>query len=380
MPGELTTMNRIKATPQTILQGKGYFIWKIRYCEGGDVNAIADLAVESQFTHAIIKVANGSRTYNIHPQTGEDLVGPMVKALRNKDISPWGWQYIYGYDPIAEADKAVQRVKQFNLAGFVIDAEAEYKAPGMERKARQYMNRLRSGLPNTPLALSSYRFPSYHPQLPWDAFLDKCDLAMPQVYWEQSYNPASQLERCVNEYQEQTHSRPVIPTGSAYKRGDWQATPEHVIEFMDKAIELDIPAVNYWEWAHTRKHLPETWDAVRDYYWPVEEKEDIAALYISALNTHDPEKVLALYDDDAVHVTSKRTIQGKQAIREWYQEFFREILPNGVFYLTNSIGAKSLRFINWTANSSAGEVNISSDTLSLYHGKIMYHYSFFIVT
>ena len=109
------------------LQGKGYFIWKIRYCEGGDVEAIADLAAESQYTHAIIKVADGSRTYNLHPETGRDLVVPLVKALREREIEPWGWQYVYGYDPIDEADKAVQRVRQFDLDGFVVDAEAEFK-------------------------------------------------------------------------------------------------------------------------------------------------------------------------------------------------------------------------------------------------------------
>ena len=362
------------------LQGKGYFIWKIRYCEGGDVEAIADLAAESQYTHAIIKVADGSRTYNLHPETGRDLVVPLVKALREREIEPWGWQYIYGYDPIDEADKAIQRVRQFDLDGFVVDAEAEFKKPGMQRVASQYMNRLSAGLPDTPIALSSYRFPSYHPRIPWDEFLKKSDLAMPQVYWEQSNNPAAQLERCVNEYQTMPYSRPVIPTGSAYRRGEWRTTPEHIIEFMEKALELNLPAANFWEWAHTRRYLPETWEAVSDFYWPVKSEENLLVRYLRALNEHNWKEIAGLYTEQAVHVTNSETIKGREEIARWYRNFFSEVMPNGVFYKTNLIGNGSIRHMTWTAQSSAGEINFGSDTLALEDGLINYHYSFYIIT
>ena len=82
------------------LEGKGYFIWRIKNCEGGDVNAIADMAVEAQFTHVLVKVADGPGIYNINPKTGQDLVPPLVESLRERDIHVWGWQYVYGYDPI----------------------------------------------------------------------------------------------------------------------------------------------------------------------------------------------------------------------------------------------------------------------------------------
>ena len=109
------------------LEGKGWYIWKIRHCEGGDVEAIADMAVEAGLTHVLIKVANATWSYNIDPQTNEDLVGTLVKELKSRDISVWGWQYVFGNDPIREADKAIQRVREFKFDGFVIDAEDEYK-------------------------------------------------------------------------------------------------------------------------------------------------------------------------------------------------------------------------------------------------------------
>lgn len=363
------------------LQGKGYFIWKIRYCEGGDVNAIADLAQEAQYTHLVIKVADGSRTYNLHPDSGADLVPPLVEALRNRGISPWGWQYIYGYDPLAEANRAIERVNQLGLDGFVVNAEAEFKQPGMDRKASQYMRRLRAGLPNTSLALSSYRFPSYHPRLPWDEFLGLCDLAMPQVYWEQLHNPAQQLTRCVNEYRNLKYARPIIPTGSAYKRGSWQSTPEDVINFLTHAYQINLRGANFWVWSHTRRYLPETWNAIQDYFWAEQPVDDILFRFIEALNAHDPDQVASLYDENAVLVNSQRTIQGRPAIVDWYKELFREILPNGVFKLSDTIGSGRTRHLYWTAVSSAGEVNLGSDTISLNGDqRIIYHYTFYSVT
>ena len=63
----------------------------------------------------------------------------------------------------------------------MIDVEREYKDAGKSKAAATFMNRLRAALPHIPVALCSYRFPSYHPQIPWKVFLERCDLNMPQV-------------------------------------------------------------------------------------------------------------------------------------------------------------------------------------------------------
>ena len=99
------------------LQGKGFFIWQIRHCEGGDAKAIALLAAEAGLSHVVIKVADGPAAYNVDMKTGIDLVPSVVEALRGYGIGVWGWHYIYGRDPIAEADIAIRRIKQFDLDG-----------------------------------------------------------------------------------------------------------------------------------------------------------------------------------------------------------------------------------------------------------------------
>ncbi len=361
------------------LQGKGVFIWKIRDCESGDTNAIANLSLQAGLTHILVKVADGTYSYNIDAQ-GSDLIYPLVMALRARGVQVWGWHYIYGDDPIGEANKALQRIQQHNLDGYVIDVEGEYKQPGKRTAANRFMGRLRSALPNLPIALSSYRFPSYHPQVPWREFLESCDYNMPQVYWQYAHNPADQLSRSMREFQSLAPLRPMIPTGSAYRTGSWSATPEDIRAFLETAQSLNIRGYNFWEWSNCRRYIPETWEAIEKFPGqPVPPPKDIAYLYIEALNTHNPDKVAELYQPDAIHITSARTVQGIMAIRNWYQSMFSQVLPRATFKLTGYTSSSTSRHITWTAASDRGNVQNGNDTIGLHNKKISYHYSFFSV-
>ncbi len=364
------------------LQGKGFFIWKVRDCEGGNPAAIANAAQAAGFTHVLIKIADGPYTYNVDRNTNQDLVPPVVQALREKNMRVWGWHYVYGNNPIGEANIAIRRLQELGLEGYVIDAEAEYKQPGKANAASAYLTRLRSSLPNLPFALSSYRYPTYHPQLPWKTFLEKVDFNMPQVYWEQAHNPDAQLKRCVREFQALTPVRPVIPTGPAYTVGGWKPTEADIKSFLDTTRELKLNAVNFFSWDECKARVPYIWDTVSAYQWGAAPPPpaDISDRWIAALNTRDPNKVIALYILDAVHITSARTIQGIEAIRAWYQNLFTQILPNATFTLTGFSGVGNSRHITWTAVSSAGKVSNGNDTIGMLDGKIAYHYSYFTIT
>jgi hypothetical protein len=362
------------------LQGKGYFVWRIPYCENGDVNAIANLSQQSGFTHVLIKVADGAYSYNLDTN-GTDLVPPLVQALHARSILAWGWHYIYGDYPTQEADKAIQRINQLGLDGYALDVEGEYKEPGKDAAARTFMTRVRNALPSFPIALCSYRFPTYHPQVPWTEFLEKCDMNMPQMYWVQAHNPGEQLIRCVQEFQAMSPFRPIIPVGSAYIQGTWAPTQADILEFLQTAQSLNLTAANFWEWSNTRANLPAIWNLIRDYPWGVTPPPpDITQAYIDALNTHNPDTVVALYSPTAIHVNSARTVQGTAAIRAWYQSLFNQILPNGVFVHTGFTGSGSSRHFTWTATSSAGNVFNGSDTFGLINNQIVYHYTSFSIS
>jgi hypothetical protein len=268
-----------------------------------------------------------------------------------------------------------------DLDGYVVDAEREFKEAGKAEAARTFMSRVRTGLPDAIIALSSYRFPSYHPQFPFQAFLEKCDLNMPQVYWLLSHNPGETLLRTLNEFQAITPIRPIIPTGSAFKQSSWSPTTADMLDFLQTARSLNMDAANFWEWANCRTNLPDIWNEIKDYEWPVTPPPlDIAQRYIQALNSRDPDQVIAFYLPNALHVTSARTLNGLQNIRNWYSNLFSTVLPGASFTLTSFTGNGNTRYLSWTACSSAGNVLNGSDTFGLLSDLIAYHYTFFTVT
>ncbi len=362
------------------LHGKGWFIWQIPRCENGQLAAIAETAHAAGLTHLLIKIAE--RTYAFgYDKDGRDLVAPVVSALRARGMGVWGWHYVYGDDPKREAEAAIKRVTQLGLDGYVIDAEAEYKRPGKASAARTFMQTLRAGLPNTPIALSSYRYPSLHPQLPWAAFLEKCDWVMPQVYWEQMHNPDQQLARCVAEFANVAlvgHARPLAPTGAAYGAGQWQATPDDITKFLNKALALKLPAVNFYSWDYARApgHTA-LWDAVKNFAWPTTQTPpDIAQRFIDALNASDLAALVRLYHLNAGHVTARRTIIGPEDLSKWYLDLLKNKLAGAKFTLLETSGKGNARRIKWAATgpAPAGKVADGDDTLGLREGLIQYHY------
>jgi hypothetical protein len=362
------------------VKGKGMMIWQIARCENGDAEKIATVAKQAGFSYVLIKVAEATGPYNVDKTTGKDLVPDVVTALRSKGIGVWGWHYVYGYNPTGEAQIAIKRTKEFNLDGYVIDAEAEYKLPGRETAAATFMNTLRPGLPNTPIALCSYRFPTYHPELPWSTFLEKCDFNMPQVYWQSAHKPAYQLERTVKEFKNIAPFRPIMPTGPMYKVGDWEPTAADVTEFMDSAQGMGLSSVNYFEWYYGRTIMQPVWNAISSYNWAgASQPTDIATQYLAALNARNATLLASLYHDKGVHITAEKTIQGIPAIQEWYLDFVVTRMPQAIFTMNNLTGDETSRHFTWQASSPAGNILNGNDTLGIHDGKIVYHYSYFTI-
>ncbi len=247
------------------LAGKGMFIWKVREIYAGDVARIADEAQRGGFSHVLVKVADGRYPYNVVGST--DYAGDLIAQLRTRGIQAWGWQYVYGANAAAEADMGARAAQKLGLQGFVVDAEGPFKAKGMNKIADQYMKRLRKQIPGIPLALSTYRYPNSHREFPFDVFLDYCDLAMPQVYWEGSANAAQQLQRSLSEYRALKRSVSIVPTGAAYSNNGWAPTPQQIVDFLKEVRSLGLTAANFWEWAGALENGGSLWNAIQGYDW-----------------------------------------------------------------------------------------------------------------
>jgi hypothetical protein len=226
--------------------GKGMFIWIIEDVFGGDLQAIAERAVALGLAWVSVKVAHGESTeYDYH--NPDPVVEGLVNVLHAENIQVWGWGSVYGDAPLPEAHTAIERIQRFNLRGWLIDAEGQYAQLHKAEAARQYMAELRTALPELPIGLCSYRFPSLHQELPWSAFLEACDFHAPQVYWAESHDAGAQLRRSVQELT-MLKDLPVVPVGAAYREHGWQPQIWELDEFNQTAKELDLPGVTWWRW------------------------------------------------------------------------------------------------------------------------------------
>jgi hypothetical protein len=309
----------------------------------------------------------------------------VVTALKAAGVQVWGWHYVRGDAPLGEARLGGQRARDLGLHGYVIDAEREYKGTAKRIAAQRYMSELRRILPDTPIALSSYRYPLMHRELPFEIFLEQCDYAMPQVYFEQAHDPEAQLERCLAQYMSLRPARPVIPTAPTYATGGWRPTPQEITRFVARAKSLGLKGVNAWSWDFAaRPAYIDLWNAVADFEWDPRPEEPppptIAELLVSRWNKHKPKQVIELYSKKAAHVTGARTVVGTSAILEWYRTIQREVLPDAEFALTGQSGKDNSWTFTWTAACGRGQVTDGCDTLGLRDGKIQYHYTYFTLT
>jgi ketosteroid isomerase-like protein len=360
-----------------VLSGKGMMIWQIPNCESGNVTTIANMAASAGFSYIMVKIADGPYAYS----KNSSLLASLVSALRAKNIGVWGWHYIYGSNPSGEASIAISQMKNYNLDGYVIDAESEFESTSMKTPAATYMSALRAGLPNTPIGLCSFRWPSYHQTFPWTTFLSKCDFNMPQVYWMSAHNPAYQLDKCYNEFKSYSPVLPIIPTGPAFYESSWSPTTSEVTAFLNEAKNLGMTAAHFFSWDDCRKNLPSVWTTIANYSWPAATvNKDICQKYIDALNSKNLDTIMALFTSEAVHIDAKSTIQGTTSIRSWFEQFINTTLPSGSFTLVSYSGSDTSRNFTWTATSSTGKVTNGSDTLGLVDGKIVYHYTFYTIT
>ncbi|HTX91767.1 MAG TPA: hypothetical protein VMC09_11200 [Anaerolineales bacterium] len=386
------------------LQGKGFFTFIISDTEGGNPGAILAAAQAASLSHVLVKIADGVRPFGLDG-SGADITFPVVQALRAAGIAVWGWHYVRGDDPAGEAKIAVQRAQGLGLDGYVVDAEEEYKTPGREAAARQFMSAVRGAL-TVPVALSSYRFPNYHPELPWSAFLEKCDYHMPQVYWEQAHNAGDQLRESKKQCDALPNARPYIPTGAAYNVTGWDPTPADVTDFLTSARALGLSAVNFFQWSSCRQALPQVWSTIAKFDWsapvqvtstvptetgssagvtsgtsstgttasttpPPPSSDVFTNQFLAALNSRKAGQAAALYDPAGVRVWGDDIQHRTISIQAGYATFFAGLPSGTAFSLANLEVDSDVRYIDWQAGSLTGET-----TLILKNGKITWDYTF----
>ncbi len=265
-----------------MLTGKGMWLWEIENTEA-DGDQMVALARDAGLGHIIVKLTDGEYSFPLPAKdpdgSKERLTHDVIARFQEAGIAVWGWGFAYGsgVDIEKQAYRMAARIRQFGLKGVVVNAEdfgqRKWSSQGGDSRARRYMEALHDGLAAIPddvvVALSSYRYLSAHTDFPFAAFLNYCDVAMPQVYWvtRGTGDALATLQKSYEEYAAAFPSKFYLPTGAAYGeyygtgsgRFYWSATPEQITRFLLHAQTLGLPAVNFWGWQHARNDTENLW-------------------------------------------------------------------------------------------------------------------------
>jgi hypothetical protein len=184
------------------------WIWQLSRTEGGDPDAIAARARAAGIATVVVKAADEDNRW---PQWSPAL----ITALHARGLHVCAWQFVYGARPDAEAEAAIDAIRQ-GADCFVVDAETRYE--GRYGAAQAYMERIRAAVgPGFPIGLTSFPYVDYHPGFPYSVFLGPggAQANLPQVYWKDigdSVDAASAHTLAHN----RIYGRPIAPIGQTY--------------------------------------------------------------------------------------------------------------------------------------------------------------------
>lgn len=233
-----------------MIKGKGLWIWKVSQLLSvhNTLEEAAAAAVNCGYSHVLVKVCNG--WYPWLPNTSEGKPIPeFLKLCREAGLQIILWTYSYCHTIPGETSACTKAINEYgdDESLFLIDVEIEYKKSGNGDYYISFVGNLNDRFPDMEIGYSSFRFPSLHQEIDWGDLTEASDFTIPQVYWEQTHNPAAQLQRSWNEYAKFSDI-PYYAAGAAYANRGWTPTEDECDEFSDKAKELGIEAINWWRW------------------------------------------------------------------------------------------------------------------------------------
>jgi hypothetical protein len=236
------------------IHGRSMWIWYLARSDGGSVPVIISRAHAAGVDTLIIKSSDGANYWS-------QFSPGLVRELRAGGLHVCAWQYVYGTNPVGEADMGARAVEA-GAQCLIIDAEAEYE--GRYASAQTYLHELRHQIGDSyPLGLASFPYVDYHPAFPYSVFLGSrgAQFDMPQMYWRDIGHSVGNVFR--HTYTEnRIYRRPLYPLGQTYG----SPSVEEVELFRGLAVRYGAPGISWWDYAWTS--AAGLWPVISGLYTP----------------------------------------------------------------------------------------------------------------
>lgn len=239
----------------TIPIGRGFWIWHLDKCEGGDLQKIAARARACGVTWLAIKAGNGGSQWS-------QFTTAVVQALHAAGIKVFGWSYdVPGFE--AAQAKVIKAVAATGADGFLIDAEIDWEhVDDPDASARKYVAAIAAlQLPaDFVLGHAPFDVISGHQKFPYTVLGTACMLVSPQMYWsEHGISVLASTNRAMTQWAAYRQKHPdackaLLPSGYSVKpdlRGGSTPTAEEILQFEVLCAAGGCPGVLLWRWDGT---------------------------------------------------------------------------------------------------------------------------------
>jgi peptidoglycan hydrolase-like protein with peptidoglycan-binding domain len=224
----------------TAFAGQGTWIWYMSASDGGTVASIVAQAKAAGVTTLFVKSSDGSTNY------WSQFSKQLVEELHAQGLKVCAWQYVYGTNPVGEAELGARAVAN-GADCLVIDAESQYE--GLYGAAQTYVDTLRAKVgPAYPVGLASFPYVNYHPSFPYSVFLgpNGAQFNVPQMYWHDIGTSVASV--FVNTYEQNlVYGRPILPLGQTYGG----VSSSELVAFRSLATAYGAAGDSFWDWQET---------------------------------------------------------------------------------------------------------------------------------
>ena len=203
------------------------WIWYVNQSDGGNLSNIIAQAHAAGVTTLYIKSSDGASNF------WTQFTPALVATLHANGLKVCAWQYVYGTNPVGEADLGAEAVAD-GADCLVIDAEVEYQG---KYAAAQQLHRHAAGQdrPELPArARLASRTSTTTSRFPYSVFLGPggAQFNAPQMYWHDI--GVSVPHVYANTYiSNRIYGRPIYPLGQTYGG----ASPSDILRFREEAVD-----------------------------------------------------------------------------------------------------------------------------------------------
>jgi hypothetical protein len=218
------------------LGGRGMWIWEIGSSDHGSLAAIIAQAKHYGVSTLMIKSSDGTGMWS-------QFSSSLVSTLHANGLRVCAWQYVYGNNPVAEANLGAQAVRD-GANCLLIDAESQYE--GKYVSAQTYIHKLRSLIGTSfPVALAGFPYMDFHPAFPYSVFLGPggAQYNAPQMYWKDIGVSVDTVYAHTFAYN-RLYGRPIFPLGQVYNR----PPSSQIKRFRQIGYSYGASGISWWDW------------------------------------------------------------------------------------------------------------------------------------